>query len=66
MTSRWRSSAAGCATGTSDGPPARTPYLFVTQQTAVGTDPVSSTWFWILFEPLGIHPESLRQDRILD
>jgi hypothetical protein len=42
------------------------PYLFVTQQTAVGTDPVSSTWFWILFEPLGIHPGSLRQDRILD
>jgi hypothetical protein len=47
-------------------PASPNPYLFVTQQTAVGTDPVSSTWFWILFEPLGIHPESLRQDRILD
>lgn len=47
-------------------PASPNPYLFVTQQTAVGTAPVSSTWFWILFEPLGVHPESLRQDRILD
>jgi hypothetical protein len=47
-------------------PASPNPYLFVSQQTAVGTAPVSSTWFWILFEPLGVHPESLRQDRILD
>jgi hypothetical protein len=47
-------------------PASPNPHLFVTQQTAVGTAPVSSTWFWILFEPLRVHPESLRQDRILD
>jgi hypothetical protein len=47
-------------------PGSRNPHLLVSQQTAADTSPVGSTMIWNIFEPLGVHPARLRQDRILD
>jgi hypothetical protein len=43
-------------------PGSRNPHLLVSQQTAVDTSPVGPN----MFEPLGVRPDRLRQDRILD
>jgi hypothetical protein len=47
-------------------PDSRNPYLLVSQQTAADTSPVGSTMIAAMFEPLGVRPARLRQDRILD
>ena len=44
----------------------RNPHLLVSQQTAVDTSPVGPTMIGAIFEPLGVRPDRLRQDRILD
>jgi hypothetical protein len=36
------------------------------QQTAADASPVGPTMIWHMFEPLGVSPARLRQDRILD
>ncbi len=38
----------------------------VNQQTAADTGPVGATMIQAMFEPLGVRPARLRQDRILD
>jgi integrase len=47
-------------------PGSRNPHLLLSQQTAVDTSPVGPTLIWTMFEPLGVRPDRLRQDRILD
>jgi integrase len=47
-------------------PGSRNPHLLVSQQTAADASPVGPTMIWDMFEPLGVHPVRLRQDRILD
>jgi hypothetical protein len=47
-------------------PGSRNPHLLVSQQTAADTSPVSPTMIAAMFEPLGVRPTRLRQDRILD
>jgi hypothetical protein len=44
----------------------RVPHLLVSQQTAADTSPVGPTMIGAMFEPLGVRPDRLRQDRILD
>jgi integrase len=47
-------------------PASRNPHLLVSQQTAADTSPVSTLMIWNIFEPLGVHPARLRQDRLLE
>jgi site-specific recombinase XerD len=47
-------------------PDSRNPHLLVSQQTAADTSPVGPTMISAMFEPLGVRPTRLRQDRILD
>jgi len=47
-------------------PGSRNPHLLVNQQTAADTSPVGPTMIWNMFEPHGVRPVRLRQDRILD
>jgi integrase len=47
-------------------PGSRNPHLLVSQQTAADTSPVGPTMIGAMFEPLGVRPGRLRQDRILD
>jgi site-specific recombinase XerD len=47
-------------------PDSRNPHLLVNQQTAADTSPVGPTMIQTMFEPLGVRPTRLRQDRILD
>jgi hypothetical protein len=47
-------------------PGSRNPHLLVSQQTAADASLVGPTMIWDMFEPLGVHPVRLRQDRILD
>lgn len=47
-------------------PGSRNPHLLVSQQTAVDTSAVGPTMIGAMFEPLGVRPDRLRQDRILD
>jgi hypothetical protein len=47
-------------------PGSRNPHLLVSQQTAADTSPVGPTMIQAMFEPLGVRPTRLRQDRILD
>ena len=47
-------------------PASRNPHLLVSQQTAADTSPVGPTMIGAMFEPLGVRPDRLRQDRILD
>jgi len=48
------------------GPGSRNPHLLVSQQTAADTSPVGPTMIRAMFEPFGVRPARLRQDRILD
>lgn len=47
-------------------PSSRNRHLLVSQQTAVDTSTVGPTMIGAVFEPLGVRPDRLRQDRILD
>jgi len=47
-------------------PGSRNPHLLVSQQTAADTSPDGPTMIGAMFEPLGVRPDRLRQDRILD
>jgi hypothetical protein len=47
-------------------PASRNPHLMVSQQTAADTGPVGTNTLWNMFQPLGVRPDRLRQDRILD
>ncbi len=47
-------------------PGSRNPHPLVSQQTAADVSPVGSTMIRAMFEPLGVRPDRLRQDRILD
>jgi integrase len=47
-------------------PASRNSHLLVSQQTAADNCPVGPTMIWVMFEPLGVRPDRLRQDRILD
>jgi integrase len=47
-------------------PGSRNPHLLVSQQTAADVSPVGPTMIGAMFEPLGVRPVRLRQDRILD
>jgi hypothetical protein len=47
-------------------PGSRNPHLLVSQQTAADTSPVGPSMIRAMFEPLGVRPARLRQDRILD
>ena len=47
-------------------PGCRNPHLLVSQQTAADTSPAGPTMIGAMFEPLGVRPDRLRQDRILD
>jgi integrase len=47
-------------------PGSRNPHLLVSKQTAADTSPVGPTMIGHMFEPLGVRPVRLRQDRILD
>jgi len=47
-------------------PGSRNPHLLVSQQTAADASPVGPTMIGAMFEPLGVRPTRLRQDRILD
>jgi hypothetical protein len=47
-------------------PGSRNPHLLVSQQTAADVSPVGPTMIGAMFEPLGVRPGRLRQDRILD
>ena len=47
-------------------PGSRNPHLLVSQQTAADASPVGPTMIRAMFEPLGVRPCRLRQDRILD
>jgi hypothetical protein len=47
-------------------PGSRNPHLLVSQQTAADVSPVGPTMIGAMFEPLGVRPDRLRQDRLLD
>jgi len=47
-------------------PGSRNPHLLVSQQTAADASPVGPTMIRAMFEPLGVWPSRLRQDRIRD
>lgn len=47
-------------------PHSRNPHPLVSQQTAADVSPVGPTMIGAMFEPLGVRPDRLGQDRILD